>query len=251
MQRAYFDLTTRQQEEALGLMVKWVLQARRRLGAPSSNNPVFDEDVNVYLAHLLTAVIDPRYRALCDRYVAWHDVDVFAHATQTDLPQLKSLIYRLNADHLLLIVSVFHHEALDAPAGSAGVTARTAYEGYGQTYYHFAAAYAKQHASGTPGAGDVLDKLADDFTKYASVLTEVRQDYFHFLEAVSGRHFTQLLTEVAAEERQAHLQQLRDAFLDAYSRWRASPTTDEQNRLTDAAQALQQADPTFHYPPVA
>lgn len=246
MQRAYFDLTTHQQEEALGLMVKWVLHARRRLGAPS-NAPAFDEDVNVYLGHLLLAAMDPRYRTLCDRYVAWHDLDVFQRASQTDLPQLKSLIYRLNADHLLLIVSVFQppHVA-EEPAGAA---ARAAHEGYGSTYYHFAAAYAKQRRAPSDGVSGVLDKLADGFGKYALVLTDVRREYFHFLEALSGRQFARLLQEVAEEERALQLQQLRDAFLDAYACWRQSPTAEHQQRLTAAADALQRCDPAFHYAP--
>lgn len=249
MQRAYFDLTTHQQEEALGLMVKWVLHARRRLGAPS-NTPAFDEDVNVYLGYLLLAAIDPRYRALCDHYVALRDLDVFQQATRTELPQLKSLIYRLNADHLLLILSVFQpSHAVEPPLAAADAAARAAYEGYGRTYYHFAAAYAKQRNAPSDGVSGVLDKLADDFSKYALVLTEVRQDYFHFLEALSGRQFARLLQEVAEEERTLQLQRLRDAFLDAYSQWRQSPTAAHQQRLTEAAQALQSFDPTFHYAP--
>ena len=250
MQRAYFDLTTHQQEEALGLMVKWVLHARHRLGAPS-NTPAFDEDVNIYLAHLLLAAIDPRYRTLCDQYVAPHDLDVFQHANRTDLPQLKSLIYRLNADHWLLVLGIFQpvRTGGDSPSPSTDAMPRAVYEGYGSTYYQFAAAYARQHTTRPGGASDVLNKLADDFGKYTLVLTEVRQDYFHFLEAVSSRQFTQLLKDVNDDERETRLRQLRDAFLDAYSRWRQSPTAEHQQHLTASASALQQMDPTFHYAP--
>ena len=248
MQRAYFDLTTHQQEEALGLMVKWVLHARRRLGAPP-NTPAFDEDVNIYLAYLLLAAIDPRYRTLCDQYVAPHDLDVFQHANRTDLPQLKSLIYRLNADHWLLVLGIFQPARTGGDSPSADATPRTVHEGYGSTYYQFAAAYARQHTTRPGGVSDVLHKLADDFGKYALVLTEVRQDYFHFLEAVSSRQFTQLLKDVNDDEREMCLQRLRDTFLDAYSQWRQSPTAEHQQRLTESAAALQQMDSTFHYAP--
>ena len=250
MQHSYFDLTTRQQEEALGLMIKWLLRARHRLGTPS-NTPACDEDVNIYLGHLLLAAIDPPYRELCNRYVGLRDIDVFQQATQTDLPQLKSLIYRLNADHLLLIVSVFQPSA-EFPSRAIPVgdeLLRASQETYGRTYYQFAAAYAKQRQPQSLGVSEVLEKLADDFDTCALVLTEVRRDYFHFLEAVAGRQFAQFTREVAAHERDATIQQARDLFLDAYSRWRQSPTDDHQQRLTAAAAALQRLDPAFHYTP--
>jgi len=252
MTHAYFDLTARQWEEALGLMVQWLLRARQRLGAPS-NTPAFDEDVNIYLGHLLLAAFDPRYRELCNRYVASRDIDVFQQAAHTDLPQLKSLIYRLNADHLLLIVSVFRPPpARTGPATPAGEEApRAAQEGYGRTYYRFAAAYAKQRQPSSPGVSEVLDKLSGDFDKYAQVLTEVRQDYFHFLESIARREFGQLLDELAAHERRLLVRRLRDAFLDAYSQWRRSPAPAQQQRLTEAAEALRRADPTFQYTPPA
>lgn len=245
MQRGYFDLTSRQQEEALGLMMQWLLQARHRLGTPS-NVPIFDEDVNVYLGHLLLAAIDPRYRALCDHYVAIHDVDVFAQVSHTDLPQLKSLIYRLNADHLLLIVSVFQPSQ---PAPGEAALVRSAQEGYGSTYYRFAAVYAKQRNPSSDGMSGVLDKLAGDFGKYALVLTEVRQEYFHFIEALSSRQFAAFAEEVRAQEQLQRMRSGRDAFLDAYSRWRRQPTTTHHQQLMAAAEILKHVDPTFRFDP--
>ena len=250
MQHGYFDLTSRQQEEALGLMIKWLLHARRRVGAPSTTH-VSDEQANIYLGHLLLSAIDPGYRALCDQYVAPRDIDVFQRVEHTELPQLKSLIYRLNADHLLLIVSVFQPPADAMGRERAEETPRAVHETYGKTYYQFAATYARQRQPASLAPSDVLYKLADEFETYAQVLTEVRRDYFHFLEAVSHRQFRQFADEVSVEERRQVLDRLRDAFLDAYARWRRAPTADGQQRVVDAARQIAHIDPTFHFDPIA
>ena len=241
------DLATNRREAVLALLIKWFLQARQRV-APS-NASQYDEDVNVYLAHLLVSVIEPGYQALSQRYVAARDVDVFEHIAHTDLPQLKSLIYRLNGDHLLLALSIF--EPPDpggaTSAGEWHASDRSLHEGYGSTYYHFAATYARQRQPSSLAPSDVMEKLGGSFATYALVLTAVRSDYMHLLTAISSAQFSQFAATLRDQERATALQRCQDAFLDALQRWKTHPSAAHYQRLAAQCDQLRGLDPTFRF----
>ncbi len=59
-------------------MLNCLLHSRVNIGI-ESNSEVYDEDVNVYLAHLLNSHIDPRYLLRASSYISQTDADVVAN----------------------------------------------------------------------------------------------------------------------------------------------------------------------------
>ena len=178
----YYNLQSGERESPLGYVLQCLLESRMRLGQ-SSVLPE-EEEVNVYLGHLLLEVMTPAYRELHDRYVAETPVEVFHKVEHVREPAHKFLVYRANADHRLLNGSVFHAEL-----GSVGGDE-------GSTYYHCAAEYNKQiYRRATPLSG-VLDNLADEYHVYGTILTHMRHAYFHLWRSVSDETLQEWLRSI-------------------------------------------------------
>lgn len=234
----YFDLQQHERASAVGVLVKGLLDARSRLGL-ASNTPSFDEDVNIYLAHLLLAILEPAFREWHRRYVSLRDSDVFALAHTREASSHKYLIYRLNADHLLLALSVFR--CADILAGEAW------HEGHGKAYYQFAADYATQLFRRSTGLSDVLRKLSDSFDQYRSILSEAREAYFCVATRLSDADCAAFLADAQRREARSAMAQLRDEFLDAYSAWMKSNAPADRERMEQLARELTRLDPDFRF----
>lgn len=234
----YFDLQQRERASAVGFLVKGLLDARSRLGL-ASNAPSFDEDVNIYLAHLLLALLEPAFRDLHHRYVSLRDSDVFALAHTRDESSHKYLIYRLNADHLLLTLSIFRRaETLEG---------ETWHEGHGRAYYQFASDYATQLFRRSTGLSDVLRKLSDSFDQYRSILSETREEYFRVVTQLSDADCAAFLADAQRQHSRLAVAQLRDDFLDAYSGWMKSNAPTDRERVEQLARELTRLDPDFRF----
>src|SRR5258707_12725930 len=139
--RNYFDLkeTSRDLQPTYYFMINCLLYSRMETGLVS-NQDFYDEDVNVYLAHLLHSFINPEYVEQSKRFLSKYDTDVFRRLASSSDSRLKYLIYKTNADFLLISIGIF-----DNPAASAAVRrhqpSEEAYIGRGKTYYHFAYTY--------------------------------------------------------------------------------------------------------------
>src|SRR5438093_969215 len=123
-------------------MINCLLYSRMETGLVS-NQEYYVEDVNVYLAHLLHSFINPEYVEQSKRFLSKYDTDVFRRMSSSSDSRLKYLIYKTNADFLLISIGIF-----DNPMGPAAPRAKAqpseeAYIGRGKTYYHFAYSYAQ------------------------------------------------------------------------------------------------------------
>ena len=59
----YFDITNQERDSAIRYLLGAIMQTRQASNFPS-NYYTFDEDVNVYLAHLLFAISLPEYHEI-------------------------------------------------------------------------------------------------------------------------------------------------------------------------------------------
>src|SRR5213075_3535563 len=100
------------------------------------------------------------------KFLSKYDTDVFRRLSTSTDARLKYLIYKTNADFLLVSIGIF-----DNPRG-AGASSRKlqpseeAYIGRGKTYYHFAYSYSQQMHRKNAGVSEVLEKLSVGFDKY-------------------------------------------------------------------------------------
>jgi hypothetical protein len=230
-------------------MLNCLLHSRVNIGI-ESNSEVYDEDVNVYLAHLLNAHIDPRYLLRVSRYVVPTDVDV---ATSLDIDadcRRKYEMYKANADFLLMAVSVF--ELFDEPRHSRTHHFRTpkqVYIGRASVYYALASSYATKLACGESPIADTLLKLSEGIDDYVKILSYMRGQYLDFIRRYSPGELFHLDRALEEIERDEALEQMRNEFLDTYNEWLKTGVPELKRKLEEHARLLREVDPTFEFKP--
>ena len=65
----YFDIPKQERDSAIGFFLNSLLKSRSACRL-TSNQIEFDEDVNIYLAHLLFAASLPDYQGAVERYLS-------------------------------------------------------------------------------------------------------------------------------------------------------------------------------------
>src|SRR5204862_3987289 len=93
--RHYVDLkeTDRNLQPTYYFMINCLLYSRMETGLVS-NQDFYDEDVNVYLAHLLHSFINPEYVEQSKKFLSKYDTDVFRRLSNSTDSRLKYLIYK-------------------------------------------------------------------------------------------------------------------------------------------------------------
>ena len=87
-------------------MMKCLLYSRMETGL-ISNQDFYDEDVNVYIAHLLDSMIQPESVERARRFLSQYDTEVFHKLANSQDARLKYTIYKTNADFLLISLISF------------------------------------------------------------------------------------------------------------------------------------------------
>ena len=116
--RHYIDLkeTSRDLQPTYYFMINCLLYSRMETGLVS-NQDFYDEDVNVYLAHLLHSFINPEYVEQSQASSSRSTTPTCSAASSNSSDaRLKYLIYKTNADFLLVSIGIF-----DNPMAAGGV----------------------------------------------------------------------------------------------------------------------------------
>ena len=244
---SYFDLEQpgERREKTAYFVLDSLLKSRIDCGF-ESNSEKYDEDVNVYLVHLLSSLVGGFWlgQPTCER-----DIDVFEQVRDSTDPRLKYGVYRANADYLLLSTSLFtrspYVEAEGQRTFDGSARGRI---GRGKAYYHFASMFHERVRASSPVVAKVLYHLSQDFERYVDVLFHMRGEYFNLYERMKEGQFMSLqedLFNAPNGGNQMVLASLRDEFLDAYWLWHQKPTVVSRHQLEEAITRLQEADPSF------
>lgn len=236
-------------------MMRSLLHSRIDTGLPSSADGE-EEDVNVYLAHLLQAFGDPAYLEGSRPYLHRYDHEVFDRLSHSIDARLKYKIYKTNADFLLISIGIFDnpsHTLLGKIHGPVAAQ-RNAFEpteeatlGRGRTYYQFAYEYSQLVNRQHPAVTEVLEKLSRGFDRYAQILAHLRGEYLDLVHQFSQGEIYHLERSVNREQLAETLRKRQDGFLDAYAAWRRSGSDEDRKTLGTAAQALRELDPEFRF----
>jgi len=220
-----------------------------------------EEDVNVYLAHLLQSFSDPDYLEGAKEYLHRYDHEVFGRLQRSTDARLKYKIYKTNADFLLISIGVFDNPTqtlLSRSPISTGAASRLNLEpteeatmGRGRTYYHFAYQYSQLLSKKHPAVTDVLEKLARGFDRYAQILAHLRGEYLDLVHQLSEGEIYHLERSVNHEKTREKIHELQDRFLDAFAVWRRSGDAEDRVALDGAVAALREVDPDFTFDPEA
>lgn len=239
------------EEATLQFMMNCLLYSRIETGL-ESNAEEYDEDVNVYLAHLLNSFINPRYYRAARWYVSEYDYDVFARLEESRDLRLKYTIYKTNADFLLLSIGIFNPEEpeMDDPRPQF----RHSREGRvsrGKAYYHFAFSYSQRISPFSQSISDVLAKLSRGFEKYVRILSHLRGEYFGIVERLSDGEMFHLERSIDKTGAREKLRKAQNDFLDLYLSWRRTKDDRQLRRLREVCRRLRVLDPTFKYDPAS
>ncbi len=230
-------------------MLNCLLHSRVNIGI-ESNSEVYDEDVNVYLAHLLNSHIDPRYLHRASSYISQTDADVAASLAGDADCRRKYETYKANADFLLMAVSVF--DLFDEPRHSQPHQLRThkqVYIGRASLYYSLASSYAMKLARGESPIADTLLKLSEHIDDYVRILSYMRGQYLDFIRRYSPGelfHLDLVLDEIHRDET---IEKMRNEFLDTYHAWMKTGVPELKRKLEEQAKLLREVDPTFEFTP--
>jgi hypothetical protein len=246
--RHYVDLkeNTRDLQPTYHFMINCLLYSRMETGLVS-NQEFYDEDVNVYLAHLLHSFINPEYVEQSKRFLSKYDTDVFRRLSTSSDARLKYLIYKTNADFLLISIGIFDNPS-GGPQGRIKLQpAEEAYIGRGKTYYHFAYSYAQQVHRRNQGVSEVLEKLSVGFDKYIRILSHMRGEYMDLLKRFSQGEVYHLERSVDEASQQEMLRLKQDELLERYSAWKEAPTAENEENLERVVSEIRQLNPEFKF----
>ncbi|KMP10529.1 hypothetical protein UR09_05955 [Candidatus Nitromaritima sp. SCGC AAA799-A02] len=140
------------------------------------NQLKYDEDVNQYITLTLSDLVKPQSMALVNEYLVGIESDAGQIAVRVDERSKKFIVYRVNADYLLLNLGLFSQDT-NLLGG--------AYFDKGGFYYSSAASSLKEIFGGRSGLSDTMEKLSSQFGKYVEILRYMKNSddnffSFHF-----------------------------------------------------------------------
>ena len=246
--RHYVDLkdSSRDLQPTYFFMINCLLYSRMETGLVS-NQDCYDEDVNVYLAHLLHSFINPEYVEQSRKFLSKYDTDVFRRLSSSTDARLKYQIYKTNADFLLVSIGIFDNPAMAAASRARMRPSEEAYIGRGKTYYHFAYTYSQQMHRKNAGVSDVLEKLSNGFEKYLRILSHMRGEYLDLMKRFSQGEVYHLERSVDEHAQQELLRTKQDELLELYTAWREKHEAETEVSLERVVGEIRALNPSFKF----
>lgn len=235
-------------EPVVSFVMDSLLHSRIATGL-ESNSEFYDEDVNVYLALLLSSLVDAKYHSWMNQYVSAYESDIYEKLQYTRDQYVKFITYKVNADYLLLSQGIF-----DIPRSllSSGETRNRDAMLRGKAYYQIAGSLTRQMREDRRALADVLLKLSEGYEKYLVILSYMRGEYLNIVKEFTPGEMFHLNREIDGVAKEEALREKRDVFLDQYNAWKKALGTAEEARLEkglrQAAAELSLLDPDFRSP---
>lgn len=241
----YFDVSTQERDSAIRYILGSIINARNQANFPS-NYATFDEDVNIYLAHLLFAMSLPEYHEMAEPYLSMETSDVLQMVRQTEDRTIRYFIFKVNADHMMVHTAVFDDLGKKSPFRFFTRPAQH-YQSLAKLYYDQAAAYHRRIYRKQTGIGEVLEKMSRYFDQYQNVLRIARRDYFNFINHFRDQAFSQFMSEVHDYESETLKKVKLDSFLDVYAKWLETKDPVLEPQIQRLVNELKYLDPSFAF----
>jgi hypothetical protein len=238
----------REIEPTFFFMMNCLLYSRLESGNPSNQN-YYDEDVNVYLANLLTSFMNPEFHERTRKYLSPYDSDLFEKVRNSPDVRLKYTIYKTNADFLLISIGIFRNPDGSRPGSKDAFMKdnEEVYMGRAKAYYQFAYSYSQSMFRKATAISEVLEKLSRGFEQYVDILSYMRGEYFNILERLSSGDVYHLERAIDRAESDRELRAMQDQFLDMYSEYMKTKKPELKEQLRDLAKRIQRIDESFRF----
>jgi len=240
----YFDIPKQQRDSAIAYLLDVLLKSRATCNMESNKDDLFDEDVNIYLAHLLFAASLPDYQEAVSRYVSKNVSEMNDLVDKNNDRIVRYFIYKVNADHLMVHMGVF--QGLEN-ARNPYAKSPEQFSSLARDYYQNAAQHNRRIYRRRTAIGSVLEKLSHHFDRYLMILQIARKDFFHFSNRFNDKEFSKFCRDFGHYEQEEKVNDVRDRFLDAYAKWLETKDADLRLRLIDKAKKLKEVDPDFEF----
>jgi len=229
-------------------MMNCLLYSRLETGNPS-NHDFYDEDVNMYLASLLTSFMNPEYHERSKKYLSRYDTSLFSKIQDSSDVRLKYTIYKTNADFLLISIGIFKNPDRSRPTVENGLfnNNEEAYMGRAKAYYQFAYSYSQSVFRKATAVSEVLEKLSRGFEQYVQILSHMRGEYLNILDRLGQGDIYHLERSIDSFTCEKELKDLQDRFLDLYSEYMKSKDENLKNEVKSLAKKIQQIDESFRF----
>ncbi len=244
----YFDLSKQERDSAISFLLNSLLKAREASHQPS-NKTSFDEDVNVYLAHLLFANSFSDYQDMVNKYLTINVSELMELLEQHPDKVTRYFIYKINADYLLVHLGIFRD--LNPSQPHPFKKTEKQFIEMAQDYYDQASVCNHQIYRKKTAVGDVLHKLSSNFQNYQEILKLVRDDFFHFVNWVRSHEEARKKVVIEPPLLDApdpvNFEQKQNEFLDIYGEWLNTKSEELIPVLIRLADELHRLDPKFGF----
>ncbi len=242
----YFDIPKHERDSAIAFLLDALLKSRSACHFPShsATGDVFEEDANIYLAHLLFAASLPDYQTAIKRYLSTSVNDMNELLSKNDDRIVRYFIYKVNADHLMVHLGIFQNMGAERHFFDK---TEEQYSSMAKNYYEQAADFSQRIYRRKTAIGSVLGKLAASFNRYKEVLQHVRKDFFHFMNYFNDQSFGKFCEDVNRYSYEEARNQAVDQFLDAYAEWIETKDLSIHYKLEQLAKKIKELDPQFSF----
>lgn len=240
----YFHIpdSTKKEEIINGLLSSFV-KAREKVNCPS-NFKGFDEDVNLYISHLLFAISIPNYTSITEQYISLHDSEVKVLADMAEDQYLKYFIYKVNADNLLVHLGAFQDLSYKKHSRALNKTIDD-YLKDAQEFYLAAAQLNRKIYKRRTAIADVLLKLSKNLESYIKSLAFMRKDFFLFLNRFEDQEFSSFLDSMKSYEKKIEYEGKQNLFLDLYAQWLKRKSSTLKTKINKLCIELHELDSSF------
>ncbi|MBU1863625.1 MAG: hypothetical protein KKH94_08195 [Candidatus Omnitrophica bacterium] len=241
----YFDVPdANKKEEVINMLLDSYINARVKAKF-DTNSKGFDEDVNLYIAHLLYAISMPNYSSITEQYISLHETEVRVLADMAEDNYLKYFIFKVNADNLLVHLGIFRDLCRQAPYNKDPAKGLESFEDNAKDFYSNAAQLNKKIYRRKTAIADVLLKLSKNLPLYVKSMLYARKSFFLFLNRYEDSEFGQFLDYMKLYEQKIEFESKQNLFLDLYSRWLKKKTNVLKTKINTVCQELHELDPSF------
>lgn len=245
----YIDVREREcvNEPTSFFMLNCLLRSRIKLNL-ESNETVFDEDVNIYIANLMDKLTYSTCFYHLDASISKHDSEVVEMVDKVMNTREKFEIYRKNADHFLLWLGLFSDESSDNRRMKKYW--RYGFEFYKErtrSYYEYASIFAAKTFGRNSALADIMIKIANDLDKYLNLLSHIKSEHLNLGKRFSDGEFFHLTKYTQAPTSKHLVKDLQNRFLDLYSEWLKTGDGELGLEIKKASTALRKVDSTFGF----
>jgi len=237
----YLDLANGEREKSFFFVLNAYLHSR----IDRKRESVDDEEVNVYMAHLLHSLVDGRFYTDNQKLLATTPADVFTKGEECDSNRHKLNVYRANADHRFISFGLFSGFGSHRSRYGASQNTSAAYLEQAQQFYSWAAVFSSRLPRKYRGLSETLEKIADQFEIYLEILGHMGSKYFNLLQRLTTGEVFHLEREINDRAKPAICEVALDRMLDAYNCWQSHRNEKSRTQFVEARERYSALNPKF------